>query len=147
VFQDILAVVRGTARALRSRRPPAAGIAIGVLEGANRAVVGTANAYRIRLVNDMPDAVGVTLSLHGTGPAGRTFDASATYRLDGRRAHEVFLATDWVARFALVADPPPADDIALLTATPTADVCRLTATLAVEAHRLDALTIAQPLAA
>lgn len=147
LLQDIRAVARGARHALRSRRPPSAGIAIGVLEGAARAIVGTANAYRIRLVNDMPDAVGVTLALDGTGPGGRAFETTATYRLDGRRAHEVFLATDWVADFALVPEPPPANDVAFLTATPTGERCRLTATLAVDTRRLDALTIAQPLAA
>jgi hypothetical protein len=147
VLQDVRAIVRGTGRALRLRRPPAAGVAIGVLEGATRAIVGSVNAYRIRLVNDMPDAVGVTLALHGTGPGGRTFETTATCRLDGRRAHEVFLATDWVAHFALASVPPPVDDVAFLGATPTAERCRLTATLAVDTRRLDTLTIAQPLAA
>jgi hypothetical protein len=147
VLQDIRAVMRGTGRALRLRRPPAAGVAIGVIEGATRAIVGSANAYRVRLVNDMPDAVGVTLALRGTGPGGRTFEATATHRLEGRRAHEVFLATDWVAHFALAADPPAVDDVAFLAATPTGERCRLTATLAVDARQLDVLTIAQPLAA
>lgn len=147
VLQDIQAVARGAGHAVRSRRPPAPRVAVGLLEGATRAVVGSANAYRIRLVNDMPDAVGVTLALHGTGPAGRTFEATAAYRLEGRRASELFLVTDWVARFDLASNPPAVDDVALLTATPTTGVCRLTATLAADGRRLDALTIAQPLAA
>jgi hypothetical protein len=147
VLQDIRAVARGAGHAVRSRRPPAPRVAIGLLEGATRAVVGSANGYRVRLVNDGPDAVDVTLALHGAGPGDRTFDATAAYRLEGRRASEVFLVTDWVARFDLAMDPPAVDDVALLVATPTAGACRLTATLATEGRQVDALGIAQPLAA
>jgi hypothetical protein len=137
---DTLGVARGLARALRQVRRVDDRIGIGLLEGAACAVAGEPNPYRIRLVNDGPEARAVRLELHGEGAATTTISCA----LEPRTARDLFLVTDWGQRFDVTAEPPAAPDDQLVH-PPGADTCRLTATLWAGPELVDRLMIVQPL--
>jgi hypothetical protein len=144
IVQDLLASARALVRVASHTRDVDRPVGIGILEGAPRAVVGRPNAYRLRLVNDTPDAVSVTLHLHGE-TTGRSFATRSDHPLAGHVTREVVLVTDWVERFELIDASPGLDAIESSLAPDDGRRCRLAAMLESAGERVEELAIVQPL--
>src|SRR2546422_4060984 len=120
-------------------------IAIGVLEGQVRALVGRLNVYRVRLVNDAPDPIAVVLRLRGEMDAGRGMETSVEQTLPARGARELFLITDWIERFEMSPGPPATEGLEFLAGSRQVGHCRLAAALEAGGMCLDRLAIRQAL--
>ena len=120
-------------------------IAIGVLEGQVRALVGRSNVYRVRLVNDAPDPIPVVLRLRGEMDAGRGMETSVEQTLPARGARELFLITDWIERFEMSPGPPATEGLEFLAGSRQVGHCRLAAALEAGGMCLDRLAIRQAL--
>ena len=141
--EDLILCARGVARAARWSRQSADFVGVGLLEGEAQAVRGRPNSYRIRLVNDSPAAVALTLRVAGTCSSGAAFQATAEESLAPRTAREVFLVTDWRTRFALSQEEPPALGLAAAIAASAGQTCTLVAEVGADGARVETV---QPLA-
>ena len=125
--EDLVLCARGVARAAHWSRQSPNFVGVGLLEGEAQAVRGRPNSYRIRLVNDSPAAVALTLRVAGTCSSGAAFQATADESLAPRTAREIFLATDWSTRFALSREEPPSLGLAGAVAASAGETCTVVA--------------------
>ena len=146
VVRDLVHCLRGIPRLVSSARQRDEPVGFGLLEGGPWALLGAANAYRVRLVNDTPARRDVEVWLRAEISAGGPFEVRAQRSLDARAASDLYVVTDLVSQFELSVIPPSVDHLRVLAASPAEGCCRVTATLASEGQLIDELVIVQGLA-
>jgi hypothetical protein len=119
--------------------------AVGLVAGGPLAFRSSANAYRVRLVNEKAGSESFELCLSGA-LEGRVLQARGTAWVPGCSAIDVYVVTDWQNAFELTPTCPLLDRYRFLAARSSGKSCRLTVTLRSSGHLVDELEIVQPVA-
>jgi GT2 family glycosyltransferase len=145
VTKDAGRVGGGALRLPAHARRASPTLALGLLEGEPHARRGRANRYRVRVVNDADAPTRAALRLHGERESGEPLEVAASLELAAGSAQEVFLVTDWEARFEIVSAAPTGDGLDLIDAPAGVERCRIVAALADGGREVARLAITQPL--
>jgi hypothetical protein len=145
LLKDLRRSLSGLRQALRYARESDQSVGLGLLEGGAWASQGQVNVYRIRIVNDSPDARDVELLLRGERVGGKASEVRHHQQVPAKTVAELFLLTNWQEYFEVASDAPPADPCTFLAGPSTAGWCRVAATLSAGGERLDDLTVTQEL--